>query len=125
MTDDCRLGGLSNKGSLLTVLGSGQNRSVSDEAPLPGTLAAVFSLRPHVAESREAGCPGTLTRALIPLMSFPGGSVVKSLPVNAETQVQSLGWEDLSGEGMATRSRILAWKIPQTEEPGGLQSIGT
>ena len=37
--------------------------------------------------------------------------------------VQSLGWEDLLEEGMATHSSILAWKIPQTEEPGGLQSM--
>ena len=37
-------------------------------------------------------------------------------------QVQSLGWEDPLEEGMATHSRILAWKIPWTEEPGGLQS---
>ena len=42
----------------------------------------------------------------------PGGSVVKSLPVNAETQAQSLGREDPPGEGTATHSSILAWKIP-------------
>ena len=41
-----------------------------------------------------------------------------------ETQVQSLGREDPLEEGMATRSSILAWKIPRTEESGGLQSIG-
>ena len=39
-----------------------------------------------------------------------------------ETQVQSLGQEDPVEEGMATHSRILAWRIPWTEEPGGLQS---
>ena len=39
-------------------------------------------------------------------------------------QVRSLGWEDLLEEGMATHSSILAWRIPQTEEPGGLQSTG-
>ena len=38
-------------------------------------------------------------------------------------QVQSLGWEDPLQEGMATHSSILAWRIPWTEEPGGLQSI--
>ena len=37
-----------------------------------------------------------------------------------ETQVQSLGWEDLLEEGMAIHSNILAWRIPCTEEPGGL-----
>ena len=41
-----------------------------------------------------------------------------------EMQVQSLGWEDPLVEGMATHSSILAWRIPQTEEPGGLQSTG-
>ena len=41
-----------------------------------------------------------------------------------ETQVLSLGWEDLLEEGMATDSRILAWRIPQAEKPGGLQSMG-
>ena len=41
-----------------------------------------------------------------------------------ETQVRSLGWEDPLKKGMATCSRILAWRIPWTEEPGGLQSRG-
>ena len=45
--------------------------------------------------------------------------MVKNLPAMQETQVQSLGWEDLSAEGMATHSSILAWRIPRTEEPGG------
>ena len=40
-----------------------------------------------------------------------------------ETQVQSLGWEDLLEKKMATHSNILAWKITWTEEPGGLQSM--
>ena len=39
--------------------------------------------------------------------------------------VQSLGWEDPLEKEMETHSRILAWKIPQTEEPGGLQSMGS
>ena len=41
-----------------------------------------------------------------------------------ETWVSSLGWKDPLEEGMATHSSILAWRIPWTEEPGGLQSIG-
>ena len=40
-------------------------------------------------------------------------------------QVQSLGWEDPLEEGMATHSSILAWGVPWTEEPGGLQSMGS
>ena len=44
---------------------------------------------------------------------------------NAETQVQSLGWEDPLEKEMATHSSILAWRIPLTEEPGRLQSTGS
>ena len=44
--------------------------------------------------------------------------MVKRLPTMRETWVQSLGWEDFLEEEMATHSRILAWKIPWTEEPG-------
>ena len=51
---------------------------------------------------------------------FPGGSAVKNLPAMQETQVQSLGQEDPLEKKMATHSRILAWKIPWIEEPGGL-----
>ena len=49
---------------------------------------------------------------------------VKNLPALQETWVQSLGWEDPLEEEMATHSSILAWRIPWTEEPGGLQSGG-
>ena len=52
------------------------------------------------------------------------GQVVKSLPVMQETQVQSLGQEDPLKKGMATHLSILAWRIPWTEEPGGLQRVG-
>ena len=51
---------------------------------------------------------------------FPAGSVVKNLPAMQETQLRSLGWEDPLVKGMAAHSSILAWKIPWTEEPGGL-----
>ena len=51
--------------------------------------------------------------------------MVKNLPSMQETLVQSLGREDLLEKGMATHSRTLAWKIPWTEEPGRLQSIGS
>ena len=49
---------------------------------------------------------------------------VKNLPAMQETQVRSLGQEFLLEEEMATHCRILAWEIPWTEEPGGLQSTG-
>ena len=50
--------------------------------------------------------------------------MVKNLPEMQETWVQSLGQEDPLEKGMATHSSILAWRIPWTEEPDGLQSIG-
>ena len=51
--------------------------------------------------------------------------MVKNLPTMQETGVRSLGREDALENEMATRSSILAWRIPWTEEPGGLQSMGS
>ena len=56
------------------------------------------------------------------MRTSPVAQTVKNLPAMQETLVQSLGWEDPLEEGMTTHSSILAWKIPQTEEPGRLQS---
>ena len=49
--------------------------------------------------------------------------MVKNLPAMQETQLQSLTWEDSLEKGLAT-SNILAWRIPRTDKPGGLQSMG-
>ena len=60
-------------------------------------------------------------------MGFPGGSVVKNLPASAGDTghlVRSLGWEDPLEKEMATHFSILVWRIPRTEETGGLQSMG-
>ena len=51
--------------------------------------------------------------------------MVKNQPAVQETGVLTLGQEDPLEKGMATYSSILAWRIPQTEEPGGLQSMGS
>ena len=51
--------------------------------------------------------------------------MVKNLPTMWDTQIRCLSWEDPLEEGMATHSSILAWRIPWTEEPGRLQSIGS
>ena len=51
--------------------------------------------------------------------------MVKNQPTVWETQVLSLGWEDPLEKGMATHPSILAWSIPWTEEPDGLQSMGS
>ena len=67
----------------------------------------------------------TSTRVTQLASRFPGDSVAKNLPANAEeTRVPSLGREDPLEEGTATHSSILAWRTPWTEEPDGLQSLG-
>ena len=58
-------------------------------------------------------------------MGFPVAQTVQKLPAVQETWVRSLGGEDPLEKGMATHSGILAWRIPWTEEPGGLQSMGS
>ena len=60
----------------------------------------------------------------IGLISSLMAQTVKNLPAMQKTWVQSLGLEDPLEKGMATHSKILAWEIPWTEEPGGLQSMG-
>ena len=59
------------------------------------------------------------------LRTSPVAQLVKNLPAVQETWVQSLGWEGPLEKEMATHSSILAWRIPWTEEPGGLQSTGS
>ena len=84
------------------------------------------NLPKDITESRRARIP---TQAFLVPRWFPG-AVVKNLPANAgdawyaDMWVQSLSQEDPLEEEMATHSNILAWKIPWTEEPGGLQSLG-
>ena len=56
---------------------------------------------------------------------FSGGSVVNNLPTMQNMCIRSLGQEGPPEQGMVTHSRILAWRIPWTEEPGGLQSMGS
>ena len=66
--------------------------------------------------------------ASVQICELPGGSAVKNPPAvqePQETQVQFLGREDPLEEGVATHSSIHAWRIPWTEEPGGLQFIGS
>ena len=61
---------------------------------------------------------------IIDHLTFSSGGSGKHLPAVRETQVQSLGWEEPLEKEMATHSSTLAWKIPWTEESGGLQSMG-
>ena len=62
--------------------------------------------------------------AAMPFSGYPGGSEVKRLPAVQETWIRSLGQEDPLEKETATHSSTLAWKIPWTEEPGRLQSMG-
>ena len=59
------------------------------------------------------------------MRASPVAEMVKNLPAMQETWIRSLGWEDTLGKGMTTHSSILAQRISWTEEPGGLQSIGS
>ena len=74
--------------------------------------------------------PQRSTSILLPLLGdsgsfgFPSGAVVKNLSANVEA-AGGAGWEDPLEEEMATHSSILAWRIPWTEEPGGLQFMGS
>ena len=59
------------------------------------------------------------------ILAFPGSSGSKESACNSGDPVRSLGREDPLEEGMATLSSILAWRTPWTEEPGGLQHVGS
>ena len=67
------------------------------------------------------GVPKSWTRLMTSLVA----QTVKRLSTVRETRAQSLGWEDLLEKAMASHSSILAWRIPGTEEPGRLQSMGS
>ena len=71
----------------------------------------------------------SLGAQFVPLYNWLRASLVVQMVKNSsamqETWVRSLGWEDLLEKCMATHSSILAWRIPWTEEPGGLQSRGS
>ena len=72
----------------------------------------------------DGDCSHEIKRRLL-LGGVPGGSTIKPLSTMRETWVQSLGWEDPLEKEMATHSRTIAWRIPWTEEPGRLQSMGS
>ena len=79
---------------------------------------------PEAYSLRERTGINWLITDIWPVLGFPGGSVVKKLSTMQDTWVWSLSQEDTLKKEMATHSSILAWKIPWTEKPGGLQSIG-
>ena len=68
---------------------------------------------------------GALVRLIGTSWVYNVGQMVKNLPRRQETRVRSLGQEDPLEKEMAAHSSIFAWEIPWTEEPGGLQSMGS
>ena len=75
-------------------------------------------------EDRIYRCFLWVKKPCVFLLASLGAQSVKNPPAMQETWVSSLGWEDPLEKEMATHSSILAWRIPWTEEPGGLQSMG-
>ena len=69
--------------------------------------------------------PAAASSGLSQGKGFPGAPTVENPPAMPETQAQSRSQEDPLEKGMATHSSILTWRIPWTEEPGGLQSTGS
>ena len=80
---------------------------------------------PQTLESHEENIRWALTEGHSAKWIRFVAQMVENLPVMQETQVQSLGWEAPLEKGKATHFRILAWRIPWTEEPGRLQSLGS
>ena len=70
-------------------------------------------------------CAKSGSRHQYTMMGFPGGLAVNNPPAMQEMQGQSPGWDDPLEKEVATHSGVLAWEIPWTEEPGGLQSVGS
>ena len=103
------------------------------------SLSGACTILPGGLDSKESTCnvgdPGLipgLVRSPREEIGYPFqyslgslvAQMVKNLPAMQEIWVQSLGWEDPLEEDMATHSCILAWRIPWTEEPGGLHPMG-
>ena len=80
---------------------------------------------PGSSDGTESACNKGHLGSIPVLGTFLVAQMVKRLPTKRETQVQSLGWEDLLEKEMATHSSTFARKIPWTEKPGKLQSLGS
>ena len=92
-----------------------------------GTFQGGKRLARSHEDGREGGPSGLSLHVggSLSCLGFPVAQLVKRPPALQETQVLSLGQEDPLKKGMAIHSSILAWRIPRTEEPGGLQSMGS
>ena len=94
--------------------------------PFPGRVVYVDELK-HPKNRNNSALFGYMQFGSLYVLwrGFSGGSAVKNLPAMQETMVRALGWEDPLEKQIATHSNILAWEIPWTNEPGGLQSTGS
>ena len=77
----------------------------------------------HISES--LCCTAEIKHNFANQLYFLVAQMVKNLPTMQKTWIRSLGQEDLLEKGMATYASVLAWRIPWTKEPGGLQSMGS
>ena len=82
-------------------------------------LAEIFNWNMH-----SLGSTQKLFRGYLTISASLVAQLVKNLPAVWETWIQALGWEDTLEKEKATHSSILAWRIPWTKKPGGLQSMG-
>ena len=92
---------------------------------LPGMEAGSPALQADSLPSELPGKPLWVAVTECNRLASLVAQMVKNLPAMQETWLPSLGWEDPLEKGMATHSSILAWRIPWTEEPDGLQSMGS
>ena len=91
----------------------------------PGMEAGSPALQADSLPSEPPGKPLWVAVTECNRLASLVAQMVKNLPAMQETWLPSLGWEDPLENGMAAHSSILAWRIPWTEEPDGLQSMGS
>ena len=99
--------------------------SYSSHLPFPPWWTYICSLHPclYLCFAHRFICTSGVSTHMWNLMASLVAQTVKNLPAMRETWVQSLVWENPLEKGMETHSSTLAWRIPWTEEPGGLQSM--
>ena len=103
--------------------------SVPSQSPASLFPVKQLSIAPHCCDLQHSPKRKVVSMSIDStqdhVWGFPGGWWERTRLAMQEMQVRSLGWEDLLEEKMPTHSSILAWEIPWTEEPGGLQSMGS
>ena len=107
--------------------GLGERGMVRDDSSTLRLLHTSFLLLLHQLHIRSSGIRSWRLGTFVLKQGFPGGARNRRTALQKqqtkEMRVRSLSWEDPLEEGMATHSSFLAWRLPWTEEPGGLQSM--